>query len=164
MVIILGAIYLTALYLLWEVVGLGEVFLLHISHNDKELYEKLVDFLTESGYQINHLHNKENQTELLQFKELEIIPERHQVFLNEQEVVLTGKEFQILMLLARNRGRVFSKEQIYDLVWGNEYVYDSRNMTAYINKIRKKIEPDPARTIYILTVWGVGYKFNGEIR
>ena len=115
---------------------MGEVFLIHISHNDKELYEKLVDFLTESGYQINHLHNKENQTELLQFKEPEIITERHQVFLKKQEVVLTGKEFQILMLLARNRGRVFSKEQIYDIVWGNEYVYDGRNMTAYINNFR----------------------------
>ncbi len=143
---------------------MGEVFLLHISHKDEELYEKLVDLLTESGYRINHLQNKESQAELLQFKELEIVPERHQVFLNKQEVVLTGKEFQILMLLARNRGRVFSKEQIYDLVWGNEYVYDGRNMTAYINKIRKKIEPDPTRPIYILTVWGVGYKFNGEIR
>lgn len=164
MVIILGAIYLAPLYLLWEVVDLGEVFLLHISHKDEELYEKLVDLLTESGYRINHLQNKESQAELLQFKELEIVPERHQVFLNKQEVVLTGKEFQILMLLARNRGRVFSKEQIYDLVWGNEYVYDGRNMTAYINKIRKKIEPDPTRPIYILTVWGVGYKFNGEIR
>ena len=116
---------------------MGEVFLLHISHKDEELYEKLVDLLTESGYRINHLQNKESQAELLQFKELEIVPERHQVFLNKQEVVLTGKEFQILMLLARNRGRVFSKEQIYDLVWGNEYVYDGRNMTAYINKIRK---------------------------
>lgn len=124
---------------------MGEVFLLHISHKDEELYEKLVDLLTESGYRINHLQNKESQAELLQFKELEIVPERHQVFLNKQEVVLTGKEFQILMLLARNRGRVFSKEQIYDLVWGNEYVYDGRNMTAYINKIRKKIEPDPTR-------------------
>ncbi|MBQ2801603.1 MAG: winged helix-turn-helix domain-containing protein [Lachnospiraceae bacterium] len=67
------------------------------------------------------------------------------------------------MLLAKNRGRVFSKEQIYDMVWNNEYVYDGRNMTAYINKIRRKIEPNPARPRYILTVWGVGYKFNGEI-
>lgn len=50
------------------------------------------------------------------------------------------------------------------MIWGNEYVYDGRNMTAYINKIRKKIEPNPTRPIYILTVWGVGYKFNGEIR
>lgn len=145
-------------------VDLGEAFLLHINHKDKELYQKLVDLLTESGYKINHLHTKENQTELLQFKELEIIPERQQVFLNEQEVALTGKEFQILMLLAKNKGRVFSKEQIYDFIWGNEYIYDGRNMTAYINKIRKKIEPDPAKTIYILTVWGVGYKFNEQIR
>lgn len=100
-------------------VDLGEAFLLHINHKDKELYQKLVDLLTESGYKINHLHTKENQTELLQFKELEIIPERHQVFLNEQEVALTGKEFQILILPAKNKGRVFSKEQIYDLIWGN---------------------------------------------
>ena len=142
---------------------MGEVFLLHISHKDKELCEKLVGLLTESGYQINRLKNKDTQVEVLQFKELEIIPERHQVFLNEQEIALTGKEFQILMLLAKNRGRVFSKEQIYDSVWGNEYVFDERNMTAYINKIRKKIEPNPAKPFYILTVWGVGYKFNGEI-
>lgn len=76
----------------------------------------------------------------MQFKELEIIPERHQVFLNEQEVVFTGKEFQILMLLAKSKGRVFGKEQIYDIVWGNEYIYiyDGRNMIAYTNKIRKK--------------------------
>lgn len=147
-----------------EVVDLGESFLLYVSHKDKELYEKLVDLLTESGYQINHLQNKESQAELLQFKELKIIPEKHQVFLNEQEVALTGKEFQILMLLAKHKGRVFSKEQIYDLIWGNEYIYDGRNMTAYINKIRKKIEPDPAKPIYILTVWGVGYKFNEQIR
>lgn len=46
----------------------------------------------------------------------------------------------------------------------NEYMYDGRNMTAYINKIRRKIEPNPARPRYILTVWGVGYKFNGEIK
>ena len=65
------------------------------------------------------------------------------------------------MLLAQNSGRVLSKEQIYNAVWNNEYVFDERNMTAYINKIRKKIEPDPSHPSYIITVWGVGYKFNG---
>ena len=79
---------------------------------------------------------------------------------NGTEIVLTGKEFEILMLLVQNRGRVFSKEQIYDAVWNNEYVFDERNMTAYINKIRRKIEPDPAHPRYIITVWGVGYKFS----
>lgn len=73
------------------------------------------------------------------------------------------KEFDILELLARNKGQVFSKEQIYDQVWGENYFSDSRNIIAYINKIRKKIEPDPAHPSYILTVWGIGYNFNEKI-
>lgn len=142
-------------------IDLGEVFLLHVDHTDKDLYTKLIDCLTECGYQINQLQRKESKTECLQFNELKIMPKRHQVFVNNREVMLTGKEFEILMLLAENKGQVFSKEQIYNRVWGSEYVYDGRNMTAYINKIRRKIEPAPDKPIYILTVWGVGYKFSG---
>lgn len=144
-------------------VDLSEVLILHMNHKDEDLWDKLVELLDENGYQINHLERNNRAFSLLKFDGLEIIPERHQVFVDDKEVVLTGKEFQILLLLAQNRGRVFSKEQIYDCVWNNEYVYDERNMTAYINKIRRKIEPNPARPRYILTVWGVGYKFNGEI-
>ena len=66
-----------------EVVGLDEVVLLHISHKDEYLYEKLVDLLEESGYQVNHLQSRDSKAELFQFKELVIIPERHQVFLND---------------------------------------------------------------------------------
>lgn len=143
---------------------MSEVLILHLSHGDENLWNKLVDLLDENGYQINHLETVNKTSKLLKFDGLEIIPEQHQVFVNGREVVLTGKEFQILMLLVKNRGRVFSKEQIYDSVWNNEYMYDGRNMTAYINKIRRKIEPNPARPRYILTVWGVGYKFNGEIK
>lgn len=147
-----------------EVVVLGEVLILHVNSGDESLWNQLVDLLDEHGYQINHLQKDKKVSRLLKFDGLEIIPERHQVFVNDKEAILTGKEFQILMLLARNRGRVFSKEQIYDSVWNNEYVFDDRNMTAYINKIRRKIEPNPARPRYILTVWGVGYKFNGEVK
>lgn len=142
---------------------MNEVILLHLEQKDDELWYKMVDLLTENGYQVNHIQSVKNVSKILKFEGLQIIPERHQVFLNGKEVFLTGKEFQILMLLVQNRGHVFSKEQIYDSVWNNEYVYDGRNMTAYINKIRRKIEPNPARPRYILTVWGVGYKFNGEI-
>lgn len=142
---------------------MSEILILHLNHKDEDLWDKLVDLLDENGYQINHLEKKNRTFGLLKFDGLEIIPEQHQVLVDDKEVVLTGKEFQILLLLAQNRGRVFSKEQIYDCVWNNEYVYDERNMTAYINKIRRKIEPNPARPRYILTVWGVGYKFNGEI-
>lgn len=76
---------------------------------------------------------------------------------------MTSKEFDILEFLAWNKGQVFSKEQIYDRIWGEYYVADDRNITAYINKIRKKIEPDQSNPIYIQTVWGVGYKFNEKI-
>ena len=85
------------------------------------------------------------------------------MLLHQKEVILTAKEFDILELLARNKGRVFSKDEIYDRIWGESYVLDNRNIIAYINKIRKKIEPDPSNPIYILTVWGVGYKFNDQI-
>lgn len=143
---------------------MSEVLILHLGHGDENLWNKLVELLDENGYQINHLETDNKTLSSLKFDGLEIIPERHQVLVNDKEVILTGKEFQILMLLAKNRGRVFSKEQIYDSVWNNEYVYDGRNMTAYINKIRRKIEVNPARPRDILTVWGVGYKFNGEIK
>lgn len=86
------------------------------------ILKQVVDILDESGCQIKHLQSKESQVELLQFKEFKVMSEKHQVFLNEQEVALTGKEFQILTLTAKNKGRVFSKEQIYDLIWGNEYI------------------------------------------
>ena len=94
---------------------------------------------------------------------LQIIPSKRQVFYDGDEVTMTSKEFDILEFLARNQGQVFSKEQIYDRIWGEYYVADDRNITAYINKIRKKIEPDQFNPIYIQTVWGVGYKFNEKI-
>lgn len=65
---------------------------------------------------------------LLQFRDLRILPNMHQVFQNGKEIILTGKEFEILMLSTQNRGHVFSKEQIYDVIWNNEYIFDKRNI------------------------------------
>lgn len=73
-------------------------------------------------------------------------------------VVLTPKEFDILLFLASNQGVVFTKEQIYSAVWKDEYLLDDSNIMAFIRKLRKKIEPEPDNPRYILTVWGVGYK------
>ncbi|MFR5150333.1 MAG: winged helix-turn-helix domain-containing protein [Ruminococcus sp.] len=93
---------------------------------------------------------------------LQIIPSKRQVFCDGDEVTMTSKEFDILEFLARNQGQVFSKEQIYDRIWGEYYVADDRNITAYINKIRK-VEPDQSIRFIFETVWGVGYKFNEKI-
>lgn len=77
-------------------------------------------------------------------------------------VLLTGKEFDLLLFLASNKGRVFTKKQIYSQVWEEEYAFDDSNIMSFISKLRKKIEPDPDHPFYVLTVRGVGYRFNKE--
>ena len=77
-------------------------------------------------------------------------------------VLLTGKELDLLLFLASNKGRVFTKKQIYSQVWEEEYAFDDSNIMSFISKLRKKIEPDPDHPFYILTVRGVGYRFNKE--
>lgn len=85
------------------------------------------------------------------------------VFRSGAEIALTPKEFDILQFLARNRGAVFTKEQIYQAVWESDYLLDDSNIMAFIRKLRKKIEPNPDAPEYILTIWGIGYKFNDKL-
>lgn len=75
---------------------------------------------------------------------------------------MTAKQFDLLYFLYSHRGQVFTKEQLYEKVWGYEDVIDGSNLTSFIRKLRKKIEPVPDNPQYIITVWGVGYKFNEE--
>ena len=84
------------------------------------------------------------------------------VLVNDIQVELTGKEFDLLSFLAANKGKVFTKKQIYTHVWEEEYAFDDSNIMSFISKLRKKIEPDPEHPFYILTVRGVGYRFNRE--
>ena len=79
-----------------------------------------------------------------------------------QKIYLTAKEFDLFYLIFTHKGQVFSKEQLYENVWGYSHIYDSRNLTAFIRKLRKKIEPDPNYPQYIVTIWGIGYKFSNE--
>ena len=94
---------------------------------------------------------------------LEIYPRSRKVLIKGSEVSLTPKEFDILYFLAKNRGEVFTKEQIYRAVWEEDYLLDNSNIMAFIRKLRKKIEPAPDSPTYILTIWGIGYKFNDEL-
>ena len=77
-------------------------------------------------------------------------------------VYLTAKEFDLFYFLYSHKGQVFTKDQLYDNVWGHDHITDTKNLTSFIRKLRKKIEPDPNKPIYILTVWGVGYKFSED--
>ena len=78
------------------------------------------------------------------------------------EIHLTAREFDLLHFLSSHQGQVFTKEQIYENVWGYDNAPDASNLSSFIRKLRLKIEPHPDNPRYIITVWGVGYKFSGE--
>ena len=95
--------------------------------------------------------------------ELSVRPKNRKVMFRGVEVNLTPKEFDILYFLIQNRGEVFTKEQIYRSVWGEDFLLADSNIMAFIRKLRKKFEPNPDAPEYILTIWGIGYKFNDNL-
>lgn len=90
--------------------------------------------------------------------DLTVNTDTRQVWVREKEVRLTPKEFNILELLARNKGIVLSVEKIYEAVWKEDFYKSDNTVMVHITKIRDKIEEDPKHPIYVKTVWGVGYK------
>ena len=97
--------------------------------------------------------------DVLKVGELEIHLKKHRVFSQGKEAFLTNREFELLAFLAKHPGIVFSRERIFDRVWGLDAAGDTATVMVHINRIREKIEPDPTQPIYIETVWGVGYRF-----
>lgn len=100
------------------------------------------------------------QTEVFRSGELVIDEGKRTVTLREEEVQLTAKEFDLLLHFARHPGRVFTREQLLDNVWGYGFEGYEHTVNSHINRLRSKVEDDPAKPRYILTVWGVGYKFS----
>ncbi len=100
----------------------------------------------------------ERQPESVLVGELEIDVRAREVQLAGEPVHLTAREFDLLLQFARNPGRVYSRTQLLDLVWGQGFDGFEHTVNSHINRLRGKIEPDPARPRYIHTVWGVGYK------
>lgn len=99
----------------------------------------------------------------LVFEGIEIDVSKRLVYRDKREINVTCIEFEILYLLTRNPGRVFSKEQIYDFVWKESYSGDYNIVMSHIRNIREKIEDNPSKPTYIQTVWGVGYRFNKNL-
>lgn len=92
------------------------------------------------------------------YKDLVIDLDHFEAYMKDEKLMLTFKEFSILALLAKNQGQTFTRSQIIDAVWGDDFVGDFNTLTVFIRKLREKIEPDPGQPEYILTVWGIGYK------
>ncbi|RAX46489.1 DNA-binding response regulator [Arthrobacter sp. AQ5-06] len=85
--------------------------------------------------------------------------ERHVVSVDGQQVLLPLKEFELLEMLLRNSGRVLTRGQLIDRVWGSDYVGDTKTLDVHVKRLRGKIEPDPSVPRYLVTVRGLGYKF-----
>jgi two-component system response regulator ResD len=101
----------------------------------------------------------EETPKLLKVGDLNIDPARRKVTRGKSEINLTTKEFDLLHLLAVNRGIVFTRERLLERVWGYDYAGDTRTVDVHLRHLREKLEKDPAQPVYLLTVWGVGYKF-----
>lgn len=105
--------------------------------------------------------SKEEDTSLeINIEDLNIKLDTHEVYLGEEFIKFTPTEFDILVLLAKNRGKVFSIVNIYESVWKQEYLESDNTVMVHIRKIREKIEENPRNPRFIKTVWGVGYKID----
>lgn len=100
-----------------------------------------------------------NKIKAINIGDLEIQPETHRIFREGTEITLTNKEFELLLFLAENPGIVFSKDKLFDQIWGFDAIGDTATVMVHINRLREKIEPEPSKPIYIETVWGAGYRF-----
>jgi DNA-binding response OmpR family regulator len=97
----------------------------------------------------------------LDFGDLKILPDQGQVIINDQTMHLTRTEFQLLVELASSPGRVFSRDELLERVWGQGYFGDGRLVDVHIRRLRKKIEPEDSKPRYVITVRGFGYKLQG---
>ena len=107
------------------------------------------------------LISKEPQKDMISIRGLRMDKESRRVYVNDREVIFTTKEFDILLFLAMNPDHVFSKEQLFERLWGIDSFGDISTVTVHIRKIREKIEVDPSHPQYIETIWGAGYRFKG---
>lgn len=124
----------------------------------KELVARVKAVLRRAGGSLDS-HNTEQP---LTLGEVTINPTTRQVFNARREISLTAKEFDLLWFMMKHPGQVFSRDQLLDNVWGFDYFGDASTVTVHVRRLREKLEDAPTKPRYILTVWGVGYKFAAD--
>jgi DNA-binding response OmpR family regulator len=107
---------------------------------------------------------KKIEEEIFESGSLVIDPIKRKVTLDSKKVELTPKEFDLLYLFMSNPGKIYSRENLLNLVWGYEFSGYEHTVNSHINRLRSKIEADLTQPKYILTTWGVGYQFTDEIK
>lgn len=105
----------------------------------------------------------EKNSSALSFENLYIDIEKRKILLHKKRIELSPKEFELLVLMASNPGRNYSRSELLNMIWGYNFEGYEHTVNSHINRLRAKIELDMANPIFILTTWGVGYKFNEDI-
>ena len=109
-------------------------------------------------------NNKNDSEKIISYEKLIIDPQKRKVILNGNKIELTPKEFDLLYLFMCNPGKSYSRENLLTLVWGYEFSGYEHTVNSHINRLRSKIETDLASPKYIITTWGVGYRFSDELK
>ena len=122
--------------------------------SSRELIARIKAVLRRAGTEI------EDASDILELGAGRIDVERHIVSVEGQQIKLPLKEFDLLLMLMRNAGRVLTRGQLIDRIWGSDYVGDTKTLDVHIKRLRAKIEKDPANPIHLMTVRGLGYKFD----
>lgn len=110
----------------------------------------------------DRLTNRNNASTDIQINNLLIQPDARRIFVNGEEIIFTAKEFDLLYFLATNQDIVFTKEHLFERIWGYDALGDTSTVTVHIRKIREKIEENPSNPKFIETVWGAGYRFKKQ--
>ncbi|MBS7531017.1 response regulator transcription factor [Hazenella sp. IB182353] len=121
-----------------------------------ELLARVKALIRRASYQ------KEMSVNSIQIGALSILPDTYSVLKKDQTIQLTLKEFKILYLLAMNGNKIFTKEEIYQRVWKEDYYEDANVINVHISRLREKIEDNPSRPKYVKTIWGIGYRWGSE--
>lgn len=112
-----------------------------------------------------HIHHllleprEEKEEQEITYQNLTILPKSRRVYLDKKEVILVNKEFELLLFLAENPNIVFSKDTLFDRIWGMDSMGDTATVTVHVNRLREKIRKSSSKTQFIETVWGAGYRF-----
>ena len=140
---------------------MSKIVILSFSEGEEEVCQRILQIVSESTRfeGCNELQGEKN----ISIGEMKLNLLERNVIIHGMEVMLTNRESEILYLLAQSPGRIYSKEQIYDIVWQEPYSGDYNIVMGHIHHIREKIEDNPGKPLYIQTVWGIGYRFNKNL-
>lgn len=135
---------------------MDEIIIIRAADPDGSLFQTLMDALKNKRTEV--IHVAVPFSSVLRIGNLEIYCNQHRAFMAGREVVLNHGEYAMLYCMASSPGQVFSKAQLYEAAWGEEYLHGTNSVENTIWRLRKKLEEDPRRPAYIKTVIGTGYK------